>query len=98
MPRLTRRRARIGSGNSPSNGDFSNAAAAAGLPSTSRATAMTYLQRSILETKPLYVPHMVFLDRRGIIRADYPGESDFFKDPATNIRAELEKLLKPAAK
>jgi len=57
---------------------------------------MSYLQRSILDTRPLYVPHMVFLDRRGMIRADYPGESDFFKDQATNIRAELEKLLKEA--
>jgi thiol-disulfide isomerase/thioredoxin len=65
---------------------------------TSRAAAMTYLQRSMLDTKPLYVPHMVFLDRRGIIRAEYPGESDFMKDPATNIRAELEKLLKAPAK
>ena len=64
---------------------------------TSRAAAMAYLQRSILDTRPLYVPHMVFLDRRGIIRADYPGESDFMKDPATNIRAELEKLLKAPA-
>jgi thiol-disulfide isomerase/thioredoxin len=60
----------------------------------SRAAVMGYLQRSILDTRPMYVPHMVFLDRRGIIRADYPGEGDFFKDPATNIRAELEKLLK----
>jgi thiol-disulfide isomerase/thioredoxin len=65
---------------------------------TNRAAAMAYLQRSVLDTRPLYVPHMVFLDRRGIIQADYPGESDFMKDPATNIRAELEKLLKPAAK
>jgi thiol-disulfide isomerase/thioredoxin len=63
-----------------------------------RAAAMAYLQRSVLDTKPLYVPHMVFLDGRGIIRADYPGESDFFKDPAANIRAELEKLLKAPAK
>jgi cytochrome oxidase Cu insertion factor (SCO1/SenC/PrrC family) len=63
---------------------------------TNRAAAMAYLQRTILDTRPLYVPHMVFLDRRGIIRGDYPGESDFMKDPATNIRAELEKLLKPA--
>jgi hypothetical protein len=61
---------------------------------TNRAAAMAYLQRTILDTRPLYVPHMVFLDRRGMIQADYPGESDFFKDPATNIRAELEKLLK----
>ena len=65
---------------------------------TSPAAAMAYLQRTILDTRPLHVPHMVFLDRRGIIRADCPGESDFFKDPATNIRAELEKLLKPPAK
>jgi thiol-disulfide isomerase/thioredoxin len=64
---------------------------------TSHAAAMAYLQRTLLDTRPLYVPHMVFLDRRGIIRADYPGESDFMKDPATNIRAELEKLLKPPA-
>ncbi len=62
---------------------------------TNRAVAMAYLQRTILDTRPLYVPHMVFLDRRGIIQAEYPGESDFMKDPATNIRAELEKLLKP---
>ena len=65
---------------------------------TNRAAAMAYLQRSVLDTRPLYVPHMVFLDRRGIIQADYSGESDFMKDPATNIRAELEKLLKPAAR
>jgi thiol-disulfide isomerase/thioredoxin len=62
---------------------------------TSHAAVLAYLQRTILDTKPLYVPHMVFLDRRGIIQADYPGESDFFKDQPTNIRAELEKLLKP---
>jgi thiol-disulfide isomerase/thioredoxin len=62
---------------------------------TSRANAMAYLQRTILDTRPLYVPHLVFLDRRGMIQADYPGESDFMKDPATTIRAELEKLLKP---
>ena len=62
---------------------------------TNRAAAMAYLQRTILDTRPLYVPHMVFLDRRGIIQADYAGESDFFKDPATSVRAELEKLLKP---
>ena len=62
---------------------------------TSRAAAMAYLQRTILDTRPLYVPHMVFLDRSGIVRAEYPGESDFMKDPATNVRAELEKLLKP---
>ena len=62
---------------------------------TSHAAVLAYLQRTILDTRPLYVPHMVFLDRRGIIQADYAGESDFFKDQPTNVRAELEKLLKP---
>ncbi|MGA2721689.1 MAG: TlpA disulfide reductase family protein [Bryobacteraceae bacterium] len=68
---------------------------------TTHDAVMGYLQRSIIDTRPVYVPHMVFLDRRGMIEADYPGESDFFKDTATtatNIRAELEKLLKAPAK
>jgi thiol-disulfide isomerase/thioredoxin len=65
---------------------------------TNHDAVLAYLQRTILDPRPLYVPHMVFLDRRGMIRADYAGESDFFKDPATNVRAELEKLLNPPAK
>jgi thiol-disulfide isomerase/thioredoxin len=53
-----------------------------------------YLQYS--EANPLgFVPHMVFLDRRGIIRADIPGEDTFFNDPDTNIRKQLDKMLKP---
>jgi len=55
-----------------------------------------YLQRSLLMT--FYVPHAVFLSRTGKIVADYPGESDFMKNPATNTKAELDKMLKPAAK
>ncbi len=55
-----------------------------------------YLQYPIFDTaKPFYVPHMVFLDRKGMIRDDYPGESGFFQNPVANIRAELEKLLAP---
>ena len=59
-----------------------------------RAAVMSYLQYSIIDARPLYVPHMVFLDRGGVIRGDYPGESPFFTNAAANIRAELEKLLK----
>lgn len=59
-----------------------------------RGPVTEYLSWSLL--KPLYVPHMVFLDRRGIVAADYPGESDFMRDPATNVRKELDELLKPA--
>ena len=63
-----------------------------------RAAVMAYLGISILDQRPLYVPHLVILDRAGRIRSDYPGESGFFKDANTNIRAELDKLLKPAAR
>jgi thiol-disulfide isomerase/thioredoxin len=56
-----------------------------------------YLQYSVMDTRMFYVPHMVFLDANGMIRDDYPGESDFMKNPETNIRAELDKLLKAGA-
>jgi len=60
---------------------------------SSRAAVMAYLQYNILDPRPLYVPHMVFIDRAGVIRADFPGEDSFFRNPASNIRAELDKLL-----
>lgn len=63
-----------------------------------RAAVLAFLQISMLDMRPLYVPHMVFIDRRGVIRAEYPGEDPFFKDAAKNVRAELDRLLKtPAA-
>jgi hypothetical protein len=62
---------------------------------STRAAVMAYLRISLMDPHPLYVPHLVFLDRRGVIRAEYPGESEFFKDAAKNVRAELEKLLTP---
>jgi len=46
--------------------------------------------------KPLYVPHLVFLDRRGVVQADIAGEDDFMKDPDNNIRKLLDKMVKPA--
>ena len=61
---------------------------------SNQVAVMSYLQRSVLDPHPLYVPHMVFLDRAGVIRADYPGESEFFQKAGPNIRAQLDKLLK----
>jgi thiol-disulfide isomerase/thioredoxin len=61
---------------------------------SNRAAVMSYLQYSIIDPRPLYVPHLVFLDRSGVIRGDYPGESAFFKDSNASIRAELERMLK----
>ena len=60
----------------------------------SRAAVMTYLGYTINDTRPLYVPHMLFIDRAGMIRGDYPGEGPFFQDPEGNVRKELDKMLK----
>jgi len=60
----------------------------------SREEVMTYVQYTAV--KPFYVPHMVFLDKRGIVRGDYAGESDFMTKPDVNVRTELDKLLTPA--
>jgi thiol-disulfide isomerase/thioredoxin len=50
-----------------------------------------YLDRSVLMT--FYVPHVVLLNRNGRVVGDYAGESDFMKNPVTNTRAELDKML-----
>ena len=33
----------------------------------------------------------------GVVRGDFPAESDFFKTPEASIRGQLDKMLKPAA-
>lgn len=59
---------------------------------SARDPVMTYLSHSIL--RPLYVPHLVFLDRNGLIQGDFPGESDFMTNPEKNIPAKLDEILK----
>ena len=54
----------------------------------------SYLQIPVLGNPLFYVPHLVFIDRKGVITGDYAGESDFMKNPEVNIRAELDKMLK----
>lgn len=58
-----------------------------------RDVALNFLQ--IPAMVPGYVPKMAFIDREGVIRAQYAGEDAIFKMPAVSIRAELDKLLKP---
>ena len=48
---------------------------------TIEAAVREYLQLPVIDRRPFYVPHMVFLDRRGTIRTDVPGESDFWSAP-----------------
>jgi peroxiredoxin len=57
----------------------------------------SYLQHPAMEI--LYVPQLVFIDRKGIIQAQYAGQDDFFKEPAdeANLRQQIEALLKPPA-
>ncbi len=50
-----------------------------------------------------YVPKLVFIDRKGVIRAQYAGEDKFMLDAVLekNIRAKLDELVKepvPAAR
>lgn len=63
-----------------------------------RGAVLAFLQIPMLDPHPLYVPHLVFLDRKGMIRGDIAGESAFMRQFETNIPAELEKLLQPPAK
>jgi hypothetical protein len=36
-------------------------------------------------SKPSYVPELMFIDRHRVIRAQYSGADDFFKDQDKNI-------------
>jgi len=60
---------------------------------SSPAAVRAYLHYSILDPN-LFVPHMQFFDRAGVVRDDVPGESPFFTKPEESIRAELNKLLR----
>jgi len=44
-----------------------------------------------------FVPIMVFIDRKGVIRAQYMGDDPFFKNRDANVRNMIEKLLKEPA-
>lgn len=58
-----------------------------------RAAAMAFLGRNLMDTRPLYVPRMIFLDPTGVIRAEFGGETDFFRNDEANLRAQLIKML-----
>jgi peroxiredoxin len=60
---------------------------------TDRDRVHEFLQHPVMLN--LYMPQLVFIDRFGSIRAQYPGGDKFFEEAtqARNIRAEIEKLL-----
>jgi hypothetical protein len=42
---------------------------------------------------PFRLPLLQFIDRKGMIRAQFTGEDSFFNDEAANMRKTLERLL-----
>ncbi|MDX2153570.1 MAG: TlpA disulfide reductase family protein [Bryobacteraceae bacterium] len=61
-----------------------------------REKAYEYLQQSMMVG--LQMPQIVFIDRKGQIRAQYDGRSPFFMNEERNMRQHIEELLKePAA-
>jgi peroxiredoxin len=49
-------------------------------------------------TEPYFVPILVFIDKNGMIRSQYIGDENFLNQQETNIRAEIDKMLKTPAK
>jgi thiol-disulfide isomerase/thioredoxin len=61
-----------------------------------RETVLEYLQHSMMQ--PLFVPQMIFVDRKGVIRAQHGGtDDDFLKNLEPNLRNQVETLLKEPA-
>jgi peroxiredoxin len=54
---------------------------------------LAFLQRSLFDQQPLQIPYLVLIDRGGVIRAEFSGNSDFFRNPGPNLRAQLDRLL-----
>lgn len=61
----------------------------------SEEAAQVFLQHS-----PMFrflFPQVVFIDRKGVIRAHYPGGDPFFQDQEPNMRKQIESLLAEGA-
>ncbi len=60
--------------------------------------AMQYMQINLKE-RPPYVPYMVFIDRKGIIRSQYTGSDKILDETQSDklLRAEAEKFLNEGA-
>jgi peroxiredoxin len=58
---------------------------------------VNYMQHPVM--LQLYMPGLVFIDKDGVIRAQFEGRDDFLAEEnlEKNIRAQIEKMLAPAA-
>ena len=65
---------------------------------TNEAAVKKYLQWNDKTDGILMIPYMIFIDAGGTIRGDFNGKDGFFGESDKRIRAELDKMLKTAAK
>lgn len=56
-----------------------------------RQSVLDFLQHSPILR--LLVPQLVFVDRKGVIRAQYAADDPFFSDKEKNMRLQIESLL-----
>jgi thiol-disulfide isomerase/thioredoxin len=61
---------------------------------STRDAMLSYLGVSPMDPNATFVPRMVFLDRRGIVRDNFDPGTEFYEKIPGSIRGELEKLLK----
>ena len=62
---------------------------------TNRMDVLAYLEHSAMTQ--MYVPIMVFIDKKGMIRAEHYGDDPFMNDQEKNVRAQIEELLNEGA-
>jgi len=62
-----------------------------------RQPVVDFLQRPVADR--LLMPQLVFIDRKGVVREQYGGETPFLDEAkaAQNLRAKIEELLQPPA-
>ncbi len=60
-----------------------------------REQAHEFLQHPLMLI--MYVPQLVFIDRKGVILSQFAGGSDFFKEEEKNVRGKIEEMLKGTA-
>jgi thiol-disulfide isomerase/thioredoxin len=65
---------------------------------TDKAPVLQFLQWPDDAQHPYFVPILVFIDKKGVIRQQVVGDEKYLQDPETNVRASIDAILKaPAA-
>jgi len=65
---------------------------------TTAVAVKKYLRWNDFVDGMLMIPYMIFIDANGIIRGDFNGKDGFFNEADKNVRAQLDKMTKSAAK